>query len=107
MPLGIKVGDRETRDIVDIWSLMPDEFNALAYFDPSAGKRDYKTLPEAESLAAARNREAHARARLVALHAQSQAQGPAAPHQACRRCSCGARPTASCREPYGRAYCRA
>lgn len=59
--VGVKVGDRETRDIVDIWSLMPDELNALAYFDPSAGKRDYKTLPEAESIIAARNREATAR----------------------------------------------
>ena len=59
--VGIKVGDRETRDIVDIWSLMPDEFNELAYFDPKVGERDYKNLPEAESLAAARNREATAR----------------------------------------------
>ncbi len=60
-PVGVKVGDRETRDIVDIWSLMPDEFNALAYFDPAAGKRDYKNLPEKESIVAARNREATAR----------------------------------------------
>ena len=59
--VGVKVGDRETRDIVDIWSLTPDEFNALAYFDPKAGVRDYKNLPEAESLVAARNREATAR----------------------------------------------
>jgi pimeloyl-ACP methyl ester carboxylesterase len=59
--IGVKIGDRETRDIVDIWSLMPDEFNALAYADPSKGARDYKTLPEAESLSAARNREAYAR----------------------------------------------
>jgi pimeloyl-ACP methyl ester carboxylesterase len=59
--VGVKIGDRETRDIVDIWALMPDEFNALAYFDPKAGERDYKNLPEAESLAAARNREAYAR----------------------------------------------
>ena len=60
-PIGIKVGDRETRDIVDIWSIMPDQFAELAYFDPAAGKRDYKNLPEAEALAAARNREATAR----------------------------------------------
>jgi len=59
--VGVKVGDRETRDIVDVWSLMPDEYDALAYFDPKVGKRDYKNLPEAVSLAAARNREAHAR----------------------------------------------
>ncbi|MBX9842895.1 MAG: alpha/beta hydrolase [Xanthobacteraceae bacterium] len=59
--VGVKIGDRETRDIVDIWSLMPAEFNTLAYFDPKAGERDYKSLPEQESLTAARNREAHAR----------------------------------------------
>ncbi len=59
--VGVKVGDRETRDIVDIWALMADEFDALAYFDPAAGKRDYKNLPEAASLTAARNREATAR----------------------------------------------
>jgi len=60
-PVGVKVGDRETRDIVDIWSLMPNEFNELAYHDPKAGEIDYKNLPEADSLAAARNREATAR----------------------------------------------
>ena len=59
--VGVKIGDRETRDIVDIWALMPDEFNALAWADPKAGVRDYKNLPAAESLAAARNREAYAR----------------------------------------------
>ena len=60
-PLGIKVGDRETRDIFDIWSLTQPEIDALAYFDPSIAKRDYNKLPEAEVLAAARNREATAR----------------------------------------------
>ena len=45
--IGVKIGDRETRDIVDIWALMPNEFNELAYFDPKAGERDYKTLPAA------------------------------------------------------------
>ena len=59
--VGVKVGDRETRDIVDIWALSADEFNALAYFDAKAAQRDYKNLPESESLAAARNREATAR----------------------------------------------
>src|SRR5690242_15351734 len=54
--IGVKIGDRETRDIVDIWSLMPNEFNAIAWFDPKAGEIDYKNLPDAESLAAARNR---------------------------------------------------
>jgi pimeloyl-ACP methyl ester carboxylesterase len=59
--IGIKAFDRETRDIVDIWSLLPDKLDELAYFDPSVGKRDYANLPEAESLSAARNRESYAR----------------------------------------------
>jgi pimeloyl-ACP methyl ester carboxylesterase len=59
--IGVKIGDRETRDIVDIWSLMPDEFNALAWADVSHGKIDYKSLPQEASLTAARNREAYAR----------------------------------------------
>ena len=59
--VGIKVGDRETRDIVDIWAIMPDQFNELAYFDPAVGKRDYKTLPDIEATRAARNSEATAR----------------------------------------------
>jgi len=59
--IGIKAFDRETRDIVDIWSLLPEDFDKLAYFNPDNGKRDYANLPEAVSLAAARNREAYAR----------------------------------------------
>ncbi|HWL31360.1 alpha/beta hydrolase [Pseudorhodoplanes sp.] len=59
--VGVKIGDRETRDIVDIWSITPSELNALAYFDPKIAERDYKTLPPETSLAAARNREATAR----------------------------------------------
>jgi pimeloyl-ACP methyl ester carboxylesterase len=59
--IGIKVGDRETRDIVDIWALTPDEFNALAYVDPTRGRHDPKAITDAEALAMARNREATAR----------------------------------------------
>ncbi len=59
--VGIKVGDRETRDIVDIFALTDKEYLELAYADPDAGRRDYKALPDAEVLAAARAREATAR----------------------------------------------
>jgi pimeloyl-ACP methyl ester carboxylesterase len=59
--IGIKAFNRETRDIVDIWSLLPEQFNELAYFDPSVGKHDYASLPEAAALTAARNRESNAR----------------------------------------------
>jgi len=60
-PVGIKVGGREQRDIADIFAVTEDEYLALAYCDPKAGKRDYKAMPEGEVLAASRNREATAR----------------------------------------------
>jgi pimeloyl-ACP methyl ester carboxylesterase len=59
--VGIKVGDRETRDIVDIFALLEPDLNKLAYVDPTLGVRDYKSLPDAEVIAAARNRESLAR----------------------------------------------
>jgi pimeloyl-ACP methyl ester carboxylesterase len=59
--VGVKVGDRETSDIVDIWSISQAEFDALAWADPEKAKRDYASLPPERSLAAARNREASAR----------------------------------------------
>ena len=59
--VGVKVGDRETRDIADIYSLTEQQYLDIAYYDPQAGRRDYKALPDAESLAAARAREATAR----------------------------------------------
>ena len=60
-PVGIKVGGRETRDIADIFAMTEEQFAEMAYFDPGAGKHDYKAMPEAEVLAVARNREATAR----------------------------------------------
>jgi pimeloyl-ACP methyl ester carboxylesterase len=59
--VGIKVADRETRDIVDIWALTDEQFASLAYFDPKLGTPDYKNMPDAEVQLAARNREATAR----------------------------------------------
>src|ERR1700740_146990 len=59
--VGIKVGDRETRDIVDVFALTEPEYLEIAYCDPNAGRRDYKSLPPAEVVAAARAREATAR----------------------------------------------
>jgi pimeloyl-ACP methyl ester carboxylesterase len=55
--VGIKVGDRETRDIVDIFALLDPELDKLAYCDPKLGERDYKSMPVAEVAAVARNRE--------------------------------------------------
>jgi pimeloyl-ACP methyl ester carboxylesterase len=59
--VGVKVGDRENRDIADIFALTEKEFIDIAYCDPAVGTRDYKALPDAEVLAAARAREATAR----------------------------------------------
>jgi pimeloyl-ACP methyl ester carboxylesterase len=59
--VGVKVGDRETRDIADIFALTDPEYLDIAYYDPNVGRRDYKALPDAEVLAAARAREATAR----------------------------------------------
>src|ERR1051326_2432488 len=58
---GVKVGERENRDIADIFALTEKEFIDIAYADPAVGTRDYKALPDAEVLAAARAREATAR----------------------------------------------
>ncbi len=59
--VGVKVGDRETRDIADIFAITDKEYLDLTYCDPSVGQRDYKALPDGEVLAAARAREATAR----------------------------------------------
>jgi len=59
--VGIKVGGRETRDIADIFAMLEPQLNKLAFSDPKAGERDYKSMPEAELVAVARNRESLAR----------------------------------------------
>ena len=56
-PIGIKAGDRETRDIADIVAKLEREFIAHAFADPEAGKRDYPARSEDEVTVAARNRE--------------------------------------------------
>jgi pimeloyl-ACP methyl ester carboxylesterase len=60
-PVGIKVSDRETRDIADIFAVTEEQYAALAYFDPALAKHDYKSMPESEVRKLARNREATAR----------------------------------------------
>jgi pimeloyl-ACP methyl ester carboxylesterase len=59
--VGIKVGARDTRDIVDIFAITEPELNKLAYFDPKLAERDYKAMAEADVRVVARNREASAR----------------------------------------------
>jgi pimeloyl-ACP methyl ester carboxylesterase len=59
--VGIKVSERETRDVVDIFAITEPEFNEIAYFDPRVGERDYPAMADAEVQIVARNREATAR----------------------------------------------
>jgi pimeloyl-ACP methyl ester carboxylesterase len=59
--VGIKPGDRETRDIADIFAITEPELNELAYSDPKSAARDYKAMAEADLRLIARNREATAR----------------------------------------------
>lgn len=59
--VGVKVGSRETRDIADVFAMLEPQFNELAFSDPKAGERDYKSMPETEIVAVARNRESLAR----------------------------------------------
>ncbi len=59
--LGIKVGDRETRDIVDVFAITEKRFSELAYADAGHARLDYRGASDAEAKAAARNREATAR----------------------------------------------
>src|SRR5262249_54843848 len=53
--VGIKVGARDTRDIVDIFAITEPELNKLAYFDPKIAERDYKVMAEADVRIVARN----------------------------------------------------
>ena len=59
-PLGIKVGDRETRDIPDIFALPEQEVARLQYHDTAQGRVDYASLSDDALTAIARNREATA-----------------------------------------------
>jgi len=59
-PVGIKVGDRETRDIPDIFALPPAEVAQLKYYDPSQATVDYAALSDDALTVIARNREATA-----------------------------------------------
>jgi len=59
-PLGIKVGDRETRDIPDIFALPPDEVTRLQYRDPARAAVDHARLSDDQLTVIVRNREATA-----------------------------------------------
>jgi pimeloyl-ACP methyl ester carboxylesterase len=57
---GIKVGDRETRDIADLFAISQDEITRLAFHAAGNRIRDYSQMPERDLIAIARSREAFA-----------------------------------------------
>jgi len=59
--LGIKVGDRETRDMPDIFAMTDAQYLETVFADPALAKRDYTMMADADLKAIARNREATAR----------------------------------------------
>jgi pimeloyl-ACP methyl ester carboxylesterase len=56
-PVGIKVGDRETRDIPDIFATAPDKVAAMMFHDPAKAAVDYGSMTDEELQIVARNRE--------------------------------------------------
>ena len=60
-PVGIKVSGRETRDIVDIFSLTDTEIARHLFSDPNRWPPDYQSMDDDDLLLYARAREATAR----------------------------------------------
>lgn len=56
-PLGIKVHDRNSRDIADIFAMADEEFLDAAYADPFRGALDLSSLDDADLAAYFRGRE--------------------------------------------------
>ncbi|HZK88684.1 MAG TPA: alpha/beta hydrolase [Stellaceae bacterium] len=56
-PVGIKIGDRETRDIVDVFNTHPDDVRRKSWADPAKGP-DYDAMTDEELVIHARNWEA-------------------------------------------------
>ena len=56
-PVGIKLGDRETRDIADVFNLNPAEVRRRAWHDPAKAP-SYDAMSDDELVIHARNREA-------------------------------------------------
>src|SRR6185295_11095147 len=59
--VGIKPGDRETRDIADIYAVTDNQLAELVWADPARMMANPKTLPESDLIAMARSRESSGR----------------------------------------------
>jgi pimeloyl-ACP methyl ester carboxylesterase len=58
--VGIKLGDREHRDIADLFTTKQSEADRLAYHDPKLAAVDHTTISDDDALIMFRNREATA-----------------------------------------------
>lgn len=56
-PLGIKIGDREARDIVDMHAVADDELVSLSYSNPAAHRFDFSSFSDDDLFIFARNKE--------------------------------------------------
>ncbi|HMD64579.1 MAG TPA: alpha/beta hydrolase [Stellaceae bacterium] len=57
-PVGIKIGNRETRDILDVFNKSPDEVRRRSWHDPDRFAPDFNTMSDEALVVYARNREA-------------------------------------------------
>jgi len=57
-PLGIKISDRETADILDIFNRSPDEVRRKTWHNPDRFAPDYNAMSDEALVVHARNREA-------------------------------------------------
>jgi pimeloyl-ACP methyl ester carboxylesterase len=57
-PLGIKISDRETPDILDIFNRSPDEVRRCSWHDPERFAPDFDAMSDEALVRYARNREA-------------------------------------------------
>lgn len=57
-PVGIRISDRETRDILDIFNVHPDVVRDKTFHDPGRFAPDFDAMEDAELVTYARNRDA-------------------------------------------------
>jgi pimeloyl-ACP methyl ester carboxylesterase len=57
-PLGVKISDRETPDILDIFNRSPDEVRRRSWHNPDRFAPDYDAMSDEQLVIHARNREA-------------------------------------------------
>jgi pimeloyl-ACP methyl ester carboxylesterase len=57
-PVGIKISDRQTADILDVFNRPPNEVRAAEYHDPDRFAPDFDAMEDAEIIRYARDRDA-------------------------------------------------